>query len=348
MKKILLITCLGIFVNGINGQWTDSGSSITTLDNVGIGTSLPDSKLTVEGHVNVGGSGNYHLKVRHIDGKDFDSNYLSDLYLNYDNGKNVRIGFGNNNPQSNLYLSGRLGIGITNPSYHIDVRNDISPTEAFMRFRVSDSPDDYFSVVNATGAPGQFIPRMIGYRTSDNRYSIQFSGVTSTQNDTGNNALVNFDARISSGPIQNRPLFVWTTYSTKMMTMLANGNLGIGTANPDSRLAVNGNIHAQEVKVDLVGWPDYVFKEDYDLPTLDEVEKHIKEKGHLMNIPSAKEVEENGIQLGEMNKLLLEKIEELTIYLIQQQFTLDKQNIRIKHLEEILTQTNTTNNNSKK
>lgn len=94
-------------------------------------------------------------------------------------------------------------------------------------------------------------------------------------------------------------------------------NLGIGTTNPGSwKLAVKGKIRAEEIKVET-GWADYVFKEDYDLPTLEEVEKHIKEKGHLINIPSAKEVEENGIQLGEMNKLLLEKIEELTLYVIQ-------------------------------
>ncbi|WP_165819332.1 hypothetical protein [Flagellimonas aquimarina] len=81
------------------------------------------------------------------------------------------------------------------------------------------------------------------------------------------------------------------------------------------RVRPNG---AEEIKVET-GWADYVFKENYDLPTLEEVEKHIQEKGHLINIPSAEEVEENGIQLGKMNKLLLEKIEELTLYTLQQQ-----------------------------
>ena len=109
-------------------------------------------------------------------------------------------------------------------------------------------------------------------------------------------------------------------WSHNVMTInRTSGNIGIGTSTPDAKLAVNGDIHAIEVRVDLVGWPDYVFNEDYDLPTLAEMEKHIKEKGHLPNIPSAKEVAENGIELGEMNKLLLEKIEELTLYVIQQQ-----------------------------
>jgi hypothetical protein len=96
-----------------------------------------------------------------------------------------------------------------------------------------------------------------------------------------------------------------------------NGNIGMGTTTPDAKLAVNGIIHTKEVKVDLVGWPDYVFEKEYDLPTLEEVEKSIAKEGHLINIPSADEVAENGVLLGDMNKKLLEKVEELTLYIIQ-------------------------------
>ena len=101
--------------------------------------------------------------------------------------------------------------------------------------------------------------------------------------------------------------------------LAVNGNVGIGTTNPGSwKLAVNGQIRAKEIKVET-GWSDFVFFKDYKLPTLEEVEDHIKEKGHLKDIPSANEVEENGIFLGEMNSKLLQKIEELTLYTIQQQ-----------------------------
>lgn len=97
------------------------------------------------------------------------------------------------------------------------------------------------------------------------------------------------------------------------------GNVGIGTNSPGSyKLAVNGNIRAKEVKVET-GWADYVFEKGYALPSLEEVERHIHEKGHLINIPSATEVEANGIDLGDMNRLLLEKIEELTLYIIGQE-----------------------------
>jgi len=95
------------------------------------------------------------------------------------------------------------------------------------------------------------------------------------------------------------------------------GNIGIGTVTPNVKLAVNGNIRAKEIKVETANWPDYVFAKDYSLPSLAETEKHIKEKGHLSGIPSAKDVKENGINLGEMNAKLLKKIEELTLYLIQ-------------------------------
>ncbi len=96
------------------------------------------------------------------------------------------------------------------------------------------------------------------------------------------------------------------------------GNVGIGTnALTNYGLAVDNKIRAREIRVDNDNWADYVFKKDYNLLTLEEVQKHIQEKGHLPNIPSAKEVEVNGIELGEMNKLLLEKIEELTLYVIE-------------------------------
>lgn len=99
------------------------------------------------------------------------------------------------------------------------------------------------------------------------------------------------------------------------------GSIGIGTmsfvdGNDTYKLSVDGKVRAHAIKV-YTDWADYVFEDDYDLPTLDEVEQHIKEKGHLKDIPSAEEVEENGIELGEMNKLLLQKIEELTLYTIE-------------------------------
>ncbi|MCP4460117.1 MAG: hypothetical protein GY816_19150, partial [Cytophagales bacterium] len=103
-------------------------------------------------------------------------------------------------------------------------------------------------------------------------------------------------------------------------------SVGIGTESTGTHtLAVDGSIHAEEVLIDLnVQGPDYVFESDYDLQSLDEIQEYIKSEKHLPEVPSAKEMEENGIVLGEMNMLLLKKIEELTLHLIEQNSKIEK------------------------
>lgn len=109
------------------------------------------------------------------------------------------------------------------------------------------------------------------------------------------------------------------------------GNLLLGTKarSIGERLAVNGIIRAKEIKVEATNWPDYVFQPEYKLRPIRDVDNYIKDNGHLPNVPKAAEVSAQGIALGEMNKILLEKIEELTLYIIQQ----DK---RIEYLEQIV------------
>ena len=111
-------------------------------------------------------------------------------------------------------------------------------------------------------------------------------------------------------------------WGTPKMRILRNGEVRIGTAGPGIQatgylLSVAGRLRAEEVRVET-GWADFVFESDYELRTLQEVEAHIHEKGHLPEIPSEAEVSANGIALGEMNAKLLQKIEELTLYLIEQ------------------------------
>ena len=113
-----------------------------------------------------------------------------------------------------------------------------------------------------------------------------------------------------------------------------NGYVGIGTDTPRERLSVNGKIRAQELKIEVANWPDYVFERDYQLPTLEQTENHIKEKGHLPGISSAAEVKAEGIEVGEMNAKLLKKIEELTLQMIQLNKTVKVQQIEINQLKK--------------
>ena len=113
----------------------------------------------------------------------------------------------------------------------------------------------------------------------------------------------------------------------------AAGNVGIGTITPPTgyKLAVNGSAIATSMTVKVnSAWPDYVFKKEYQLPTLAEVKNYIDKNQHLPDMPSAKEVEKEGLNLGEINKILTKKVEELTLYLIEK----DKELKEIKELNE--------------
>ena len=105
------------------------------------------------------------------------------------------------------------------------------------------------------------------------------------------------------------------------LLVLENGNVGIGTTDPGSfKLAVNGKIWSQEVNVAMTNpGPDYVFEPDYNLLSLSELETYITQNKHLPEVPSAKEMEKEGLNLKEMNLLLLKKVEELTLHLIEQE-----------------------------
>lgn len=126
-----------------------------------------------------------------------------------------------------------------------------------------------------------------------------------------------------------------------LMVLFNTGKVAVGTDqydnDPNFIFYVRKGIKAEQVKVEnpaANGWADYVFKKDYKLRSLEDVERHIAEKGHLPNIPSAKEVEKEGINLGEMDAKLLEKIEELTLYSIEQNKQLKSQSEEIRELRE--------------
>jgi hypothetical protein len=127
---------------------------------------------------------------------------------------------------------------------------------------------------------------------------------------------------ISLGTPGAMPIALYTNSANRMF-ITAGGNVGIGTDNPTNKLSVYGNIRSTEVIVETANWPDYVFNKKYQLQSLVDLEKYIQQYNHLPNIPAANEIEKNGLQLGDMQKKMMEKIEELTLYIIQQQKEID-------------------------
>ncbi len=112
-------------------------------------------------------------------------------------------------------------------------------------------------------------------------------------------------------------------------------SVGIGTETPSHKLDVNGTIRAKEIIVET-GWADHVFAPDYELAPLSEVEAHIKANQRLPGIPSAAEIGETGVSLGQSQTMLLEKIEELTLHAIEQQKRIEQKDDRIDSLESRL------------
>lgn len=314
-------------------RFGDSTSpSVMQINNgkVGIATSTPSSKLTIKSSSN-GSDGALRI-LGYNNTSDISYWSESQIAMMY-NGqyKNLISSTGDS-----YFNAGNVGIGTNAPTASLDINTpSITGSETLLKLRVSDAPSDYLRIGNATNTDAQFIPTLYGYRISDNRASLYLTASTETNIDNGTSPLMVFDSRTINAAIVTRPLFSWESYGNKKMTLNANGSLGIGTTTTGNhKLAVEGSIGAREIKVEAAGWSDFVFKKDYNLPTLEEVEKHINEKGHLKDIPSEEEVLKNGINLGEMDSKLLQKIEELTLYIIEQKKSYNKQTEEIEKMKK--------------
>lgn len=137
---------------------------------------------------------------------------------------------------------------------------------------------------------------------------------------------------VNNGAASMERGWIGESYNNSFMNFLPNGDVGIGTATPKEKLSVNGKIRAKEIKVETANWPDYVFEEGYQNQSLSEIESFIKQNKHLPGVPTAKQVEQEGVELGEMNKVLLKKIEELTLLLIDQNKKNQEQDELIKKM----------------
>ena len=298
------------FLNRENGalKFSTYGAErmrVSSNGNIGIGLINPVAKLDVLGNIKartniVLDTGNTDLSLY----RDADVGDWSLLRSNKGNGIAI-IGQPDQVGLSVSRTTTNVGIGTTSPQAKLDIKGDLT---------IGNSAA-YNNIVFKTGA------------------SINgFNGVFEISPKT----------LPGSGTAQHATYFKNATHSggKTMHNVFVDGNIGIGVTDTKGfNLAVAGSngIVAEKVTVKLQSaWPDYVFTNDYKLPTLKEVEKQIKENGHLANIPSAEEVSENGIELGEMNKKLLEKVEELTLYTIQQEKELDKQGKEIEELKALV------------
>ncbi|WP_299161127.1 hypothetical protein [uncultured Tenacibaculum sp.] len=216
----------------------------------------------------------------------------------------------NSNERMRIDSKGKVGIGTTTPSEKLEVYNSVT-TPGVISLRSSRNDASYVDVGRVVAKQGT---------TEVSRIGMPRAGGTNT------GFLTFWTKESNSSPLK------------ESMRINEKGNVGIGTTDTKGfKLGVNGKIATTEVKVaTYANWSDFVFEKEYKLPTLTQVENHIKEKGHLKDIPSAAEVKKEGFFLGEMDAKLLQKIEELTLYTIQQEKQLKRQlNLIVNQTKEI-------------
>lgn len=305
-----------------HGESGDPNFILSDDGKVGIGSTSPYSKLDV---VDIKNSGEHLMTVRNHTVSTNSSSGIA-LINSTANGAisgarliskrrtsgvdvdfNVQLydGVGMNQRLTILGTNGNVGIGTANPNTKLEINGSA----------VAPLGDN-----NATT-------------------SMVFSGtnnwkgmVWTDQNGNGRKAL-RYDQQ--SGFLVFSDLTASGHYNNRLV-LHNNGNVGIGTDNPDSKLTIDGGIHSQEVIVDIEAGtgPDYVFEEDYNLISLEETKAYIQENKHLPEVPSAKVMESEGVELRDMSLLLLKKIEEMTLHQIELMEEVKALKAKVKELEK--------------
>lgn len=318
----------GVAIGYNAGTHLNNGTHLAVDGKVGIGTASPYYDLEVTGSIGAAGS-RFNIAqgvinqnstienwgsasdgggfVFNHDGRSLPTGVNQEFFrdLSIYNGKGGIIGFFDGS-------SGNVGIGTTSATEKLSIENG------------------NIKIDNVDGKGIKI------YQGDSHRFGqlilLQGSG---TGNGTPNTLLLEAGNTYGTS-FGQRILF--KTAGTDRFVIEHDGNVGIGTTTPESKLAVNGQIRATEVKVltDVNSVPDYVFESDYKLRTLKETKDYIAENKHLPEIPSAAEIGENGIDLGDMNMRLLKKIEELTLYQIDLMEKLEKQSSRLLEVEKEL------------
>ncbi|MEP5338782.1 MAG: hypothetical protein ABJL44_19140 [Algibacter sp.] len=324
--------------------------------NVGIGTTTPNGKLDIYGANS--NTTNLILAANYIDKyrwrfNTIDRGYAIDM--------DITASDSNDNPEAVLKLSrssstrpefqlynnaivannGKVGIGTDDPIEKLSVLGNVLASGSSSTIKIEGTGTGNY-------AGGSLVLSALGVNTDNNHASTLFV----THRGTDGNGTLELQRRDAAFAYKGSLLvykdgYGWdfktandvTSAGTSTMLSIKNsGYVGIGTTNPDSKLTVAGNIHAREVKVTINAGADFVFNDDYKLPPLQEVSQFIKEHKHLPEIASEKDMQENGLHLAEMNIKLLQKIEGLTLYTIEQQKLIEEQSEALSKQSQIIKQ----------
>ncbi len=287
MKRLIFVTILFISIsNYLFAQWTTNGTNIynSNTGNVGIGTASPATTFDVNGAIAVKGMNVNDTRIISVPS---DGTYV------IASGSRIKgtytISFEAANRVQTVVLLANATQFDYNSSLSMLSNTYYNNTVVMSNFRYVFNSDNsvvylLFDAANRNGG----------------------SSVTAHFEGTGAYVPA-WGGTLPSSPI-----------TAGIYPLIINaGNVGIGKTNPQNKLDVNGTIHSKSVLIDLNGWSDYVFKKEYRLPSLTEVKTYIDQHQHLPEIPSEREMVKNGLDVSEMNKLLMKKVEELTLYLIE-------------------------------
>jgi len=224
-----------------------------------------------------------------------------------------------------LYIEsgGNVGIGTTSPKgkFHVHDAGSTLGNIHITPMGSNDSARIYFGE-NSTGTLGMYWL----YDGGGNQMELW-----------GNSSSTHYGPHLTVDRSDGDMTLGGSLTSSGNVTMTGNVAIGGSTFATGYDLSVDGKIICEELRVNMSGnWPDYVFRKDYDLMTIPELSRFIEQNGHLPEVPAASEIEKTGIDVGEMQKIMMKKIEELSLYIIQQQEGQEElSNYIIKQQEEI-------------